>query len=125
MASPKTEFKVSLKLLNDRKSSKVLFAEADKAFVDFLFSIPALPIGTVTSLLTKNHGMVGSLGTLYKSIEGLSNSYIVSDHSTEAVLHSKVAISGQDNAMPLLTCESLLNLCYLSNCYVLYYACRV
>lgn len=95
---------VTLKLLVDKKASRVLFAEADKAFVDFLFSILALPIGTVTSLLKKNEGTVGSLGTLYKSIESLSNSYTVSDHSKEAVLHPKVALSSQVNTVPLLGC---------------------
>ncbi|KAM7492086.1 hypothetical protein LguiA_035007 [Lonicera macranthoides] len=35
----------SLKLLIDTKSRKVLFAEADKHFVDFLFNLPCLPVG--------------------------------------------------------------------------------
>jgi hypothetical protein len=35
--------KVSLKLLIEKKSQRVLFAEADKEFVDLLFSIFTLP----------------------------------------------------------------------------------
>ncbi|KAL9678516.1 hypothetical protein QQ045_016360 [Rhodiola kirilowii] len=42
---------MKLKLFCDNKSSKVLFAEADKEFVDFLFGILALPLGTATMLL--------------------------------------------------------------------------
>ena len=39
--------KVSLKLLIDRKSHQVLFAEAGKELVDFLITIFALPVGPV------------------------------------------------------------------------------
>ncbi|CDP00034.1 unnamed protein product [Coffea canephora] len=41
--------KVSLKLLIDTKSRKVLFAEANKSTVDFLFHILSLPVGTIIS----------------------------------------------------------------------------
>ncbi|PKI74668.1 hypothetical protein CRG98_004995 [Punica granatum] len=51
--------KVSIKLLIDRKNDVVLFAEAGKDFVDFLFHILALPIGTVIRLLKKT-GMPSS-----------------------------------------------------------------
>jgi hypothetical protein len=70
--------KVSLKLLIDNKSHRVLFAEADKKFVDFLFGIFTLPVGTVTRLLQKQ-SMAGCLGSLYKSIENLSDAYIQPD----------------------------------------------
>jgi hypothetical protein len=36
--------KVSLKLVVDKKNQRVLFAEADKEFVDFLLSIFSLPV---------------------------------------------------------------------------------
>ena len=72
------ETKVSLKLLIDKKGNRVLFAEADKKFVDFLFSIFTLPVGTVTRLLQKQN-MSGCLHSLYKSIENLSAIYIQPD----------------------------------------------
>ncbi|KAH7841271.1 hypothetical protein Vadar_027781 [Vaccinium darrowii] len=58
MASSKA--KVSLKLLIDTKAKRVLFAEAGKDFVDFLFNLLRLPVGTVVKLLTKQsmHGVV-------------------------------------------------------------------
>ena len=59
------ETNVSLKLLIDTESQRVLFAEADKNFIDFLFHILALPVGTFIELLTKQ-GMVGSLGSIYE-----------------------------------------------------------
>ncbi|KAJ0103574.1 hypothetical protein Patl1_06259 [Pistacia atlantica] len=45
--------KVRLKLLIDTKGKKVLFAEAGKDFVDFLFYIFSLPVGTVVKLLER------------------------------------------------------------------------
>ncbi|KAI6669054.1 hypothetical protein NL676_003939 [Syzygium grande] len=69
--------KVSLKLLVNKSNQTVLFAEAGKDFVDFLFHILALPVGTVIQLLTTT-GMVGSLGNLYGSVEKLNDVYIKS-----------------------------------------------
>ena len=63
---------VSLKLLVDSTSERVLFAEAGKDFVDFLFNILSLPVGTVIGLLTKQD-MVGCLVNLYESLENLSD----------------------------------------------------
>nr|KAJ0223326.1 hypothetical protein LSAT_V11C200093170 [Lactuca sativa] len=74
MADDSSSSKVSLKLLIDSKTKKVLFAEANKEFVDFLFYILSLPVGIVIRLLSKN-SMVGSLGNLYDSIENLSDHY--------------------------------------------------
>jgi hypothetical protein len=50
-----TKVSVSLKLLIEKKSQRVLFAEAEKKFVDFLFSIFTLPLGTV-ALTKARHG---------------------------------------------------------------------
>ncbi|KAI6669065.1 hypothetical protein NL676_003950 [Syzygium grande] len=68
---------VNLKLLVDKSNRRVLFAEGGKDFVDFLFHILTLPVGTVIRLLEKT-GMVGSLGNLYNSIEKLNDVYIKS-----------------------------------------------
>ncbi|CAN1269325.1 hypothetical protein LINPERPRIM_LOCUS13544 [Linum perenne] len=68
MATTTTTSKVTLKLLVDKKGNRVLFAEAGKEFVDFLFTLLSFPLGTVIRLLSKNQ-MVGCLGSLYQSIE--------------------------------------------------------
>ena len=67
--------KPSLKLLINRKSKGVLFAEAEKEFIDFLFTLLALPVATVTKLL-KDHSLVGCIGNLNDSGESLSDTYI-------------------------------------------------
>ncbi|CAN0897989.1 hypothetical protein LINGRAHAP2_LOCUS19444 [Linum grandiflorum] len=77
-----TTNKVTLKLLIDKKSNKVLFAEAGKDFVDFLCSILSFPLGTVIRLLTKDH-MVGCLGNLYKSINDLSDTFMIQSSRTK------------------------------------------
>ncbi|KAF8008915.1 LOW QUALITY PROTEIN: hypothetical protein BT93_J0035 [Corymbia citriodora subsp. variegata] len=59
--------KVSLKLLVDKSSRTVLFAEAGIDFVDFLIDMLLLPIGMVIQLLEQTR-MVGSLGNLYGSM---------------------------------------------------------
>ncbi|KAI3429117.1 Dirigent protein [Psidium guajava] len=78
--------KVSLKLLVDKSNRMVLFAEGGKDFVDFLFHVLVLPVGTVIQLLTKI-GMVGSLGNLYRSVEKLNEVYIRS--SKDILLNPK------------------------------------
>ncbi|CAK9176521.1 unnamed protein product [Ilex paraguariensis] len=78
--------KVTLKLLIDTQSHKVLFAEAGKEFVDFLFTLLFLPVGTVIKLLTKQ-SMVGSIGNLYDSIENLSEIYMQPNQDKNSLLN--------------------------------------
>lgn len=77
--------KISLKLLVHKNTKKVLFAEAGKDFVDFLFSLLALPIGTVINVLTQEH-MAGCLGRLYKSLASLSPTYVLSQANRNLLL---------------------------------------
>ncbi|XP_074289569.1 uncharacterized protein LOC141614722 [Silene latifolia] len=86
------ETKLSLKLLVDSKANKVLFAEAGKEFVDFLFHILSLPVGTIVKLLNVN-GMVGSVGSLYKSVESLSSEFFLANLDKDIVLNPKVAFN--------------------------------
>ncbi|KAH7840204.1 hypothetical protein Vadar_014094 [Vaccinium darrowii] len=77
--------KLSLKLLVDTKNKRVLFAEAGKDFVDFLFHLLHLPVATVVRLLTKQN-MVGTLGNIYESIENLSEANIQPNHTKYSLL---------------------------------------
>ncbi|KAL2485645.1 Uncharacterized protein Adt_30401 [Abeliophyllum distichum] len=82
------ESKVSLKLLIDTKSKRVLFAEAGKDFVDFIFHILAMPLATAIRLLGKQE-MVGCLGKLYESVENLNDTYILQGKKKEIFLKPK------------------------------------
>ncbi|KAI5401882.1 uncharacterized protein LOC127098098 [Lathyrus oleraceus] len=87
--------KVSMKLLIDTKNQKVLFAEASKSVVDFLFNLLCLPIGTVVKLLSAN-GMVGSLGNLYQSVENLNQNYMLPDQTKDILLNPRAQSSSTD-----------------------------
>ncbi|KAL2323898.1 hypothetical protein Fmac_022956 [Flemingia macrophylla] len=80
-----TSTQLTLKLLIDSKQAKVLFAEASKEVIDFLFSLLCLPLSTVIRLLN-NKGMVGSLGNLYQSVENLSDTYMQPNSSKDVLL---------------------------------------
>ncbi|CAK7325618.1 unnamed protein product [Dovyalis caffra] len=87
MTEPDT--KLSLKLLVDKKANKVLFAEAGKDFVDFLFNLLSLPVGAVIRLIT-NSAMVGCVGNLYQSIESLNQTYVQPDQNKDLLLKPRV-----------------------------------
>ena len=88
MATPQ----LSLKLLTDTKTKKVLFAEAGKDVVDFLFSLLSLPVGSIIKLLTKEK-MVGCIVNLYKSVENLDDTYIQSNQNKNLLLNPPTASS--------------------------------
>ncbi|ONM29962.1 DUF674 family protein [Zea mays] len=73
---PKTKATaLSMKLYIDRKAQRLLFAEASKDVVDFLFAILALPVATAVELVGKE-AMVGCVGNLYASVEKLDSTYL-------------------------------------------------
>ncbi|XBI74967.1 hypothetical protein VPH35_068407 [Triticum aestivum] len=77
---------LSMKLLVDTKAQRVLFVEASKDVVDFLFSLLALPVGTAVKLLGKD-SMVGCVGNLYGSVEKLDGTYVQPGAAKDALLH--------------------------------------
>ncbi|XP_045794062.1 uncharacterized protein LOC123888939 [Trifolium pratense] len=74
-AKTKTEEEVTLKLLVNKDTNKVLFAEAEKEFVDALFSFLTFPLGTIARLVEKESSMgsltIGCLNSLYHCVEDL------------------------------------------------------
>lgn len=77
---------MSLKLLINSQNNSVLFAEASKDFVDFLFHLLSLPIATVINLL-QEQGMPGCIANLYKSIDTVNvTTYIQSGQSEGSFL---------------------------------------
>lgn len=59
----------------DKGANKVLFVEAGKDFVDILFNLLSLNLGTVIKLL-HDANMVGGIGNLYPSLENLNEDYL-------------------------------------------------
>ncbi|KAH6836731.1 hypothetical protein C2S53_007388 [Perilla frutescens var. hirtella] len=110
------ETKVSMKLLIDTKTKRVLFAEAGKDCVDFLFNILSLPVATIIRLL-QAQGMVGSLPNLYKSLENLNDTYIQPNQSKDIFL--KPATSSSVPLLALTDAPSGKNF-YTCNIHVTY-----
>uniref|UniRef100_M1CK86 DUF674 family protein n=1 Tax=Solanum tuberosum TaxID=4113 RepID=M1CK86_SOLTU len=81
---------LTMKLVVDTNSKRVMFAEVGNECVDFLFHILALPIGSVVRLLTMKE-MVGSLGNLYDSFENLDVKYIEPKQDKDILLKPKSA----------------------------------
>ncbi|KAJ1282560.1 hypothetical protein BS78_03G061900 [Paspalum vaginatum] len=76
---------LSMKLFIDRKTQQVLFAEAGKEVVDFLFSLLALPVATAVKLLGKE-AMVGCVANLYASVDKLDSTYVLAGASKDSLL---------------------------------------
>ncbi|KAF7044417.1 hypothetical protein CFC21_053644 [Triticum aestivum] len=87
-----------MKLLVDTKARRVLFAEAGKDVVDFLFSLLALPIGTAVKLIGAK-SMVGSAGDLYRSVEKLDGTYVQPGAAKDAILRPVMARSPANSAL--------------------------
>ncbi|KQK13775.1 uncharacterized protein LOC100827825 [Brachypodium distachyon] len=88
---------LSMKLLVDTKARRVLFAEAGKDGVDFLFSLLALPIGTAVKLLGAG-SMVGAAGNLYDSVEKLDDTHVQPGAAKGALLRPAMAPSPADDS---------------------------
>ncbi|XP_020109956.1 uncharacterized protein LOC109725259 [Ananas comosus] len=81
--------KLSMKLLVDAKANKVLPPKPKKTcMVDFLFSLVALPVGTIIKLITKE-SMVGSIANMHQSLENLDSTYFLSDQAKVDLLNPK------------------------------------
>ncbi|KAH9767845.1 hypothetical protein KPL71_011428 [Citrus sinensis] len=77
--------KVKFKLIIDKPANKVLFAEAEKDFVDILFNLLYMPFGSVIRLL-RDAGMVGCTGNLYQSLENLSEALLIPNQTNVELL---------------------------------------
>ncbi|CAM0958811.1 unnamed protein product [Alopecurus aequalis] len=87
MADTTSSTKLTMKLLVDPRPlhRRVLFAEAGKDAVDFLFSLLAMPAGAAVKLLGKE-SMIGSVGNLYASAEELDGTYLQPGAAKDAIL---------------------------------------
>ncbi|XP_047940225.1 uncharacterized protein LOC125187643 [Salvia hispanica] len=69
-ASDSTSKTMNLKLIVQKSMNKLLYAEAEQDFIDFLFSFLIIPLGGVESLLSRN-SHVEAIDNLYKSTSDL------------------------------------------------------
>ena len=96
---------LSLKLLIDKNSNKVVFAEAGKEFVDFLFGHLQVPLGSIMGLLSQYDNMVGSgsLSRVYESIQNLDSNFLQPNVNKDSdLLRPKPAFSSNTHTPQLL-----------------------
>ncbi|XP_014522495.1 uncharacterized protein LOC106778997 [Vigna radiata var. radiata] len=93
MATTEPEQQISLKLVVTKERNKVVFAEAEKDFVDVLISLLTLPLGTIIRLVREESNMqpieVGSLTSLYRSVENPDKEFLSTDSCKQMILRPK------------------------------------
>ncbi|KAL5747840.1 hypothetical protein ACOSQ2_025137 [Xanthoceras sorbifolium] len=96
-----TTSEITLKLLIDTKTKKVVFAEAKKDFVDLLFGLLQVPVGSIMGNLLEN-GMdgAGSMARLYKSVMDLESSCLLTNVSRDLLLWPELSSSSRSINLP-------------------------
>lgn len=79
---------MSLTLLVDKERSRVIYAESGKDFVETLLSFLTIPIGTIIKLSGQQSKM-GSLTTLYQSLEDLDLDLLNTKSCKDMLLHPR------------------------------------
>ncbi|KAK8964968.1 hypothetical protein KSP40_PGU021144 [Platanthera guangdongensis] len=85
---------IAVRFMIDRAKKRVVFAEAGSDFVDVLFSFLTLPLATIVRLLSKQSGL-GSLDTLYESVERLDAKHLQTEACKEMLLNPRNAAEMQ------------------------------
>ncbi|PWA79500.1 hypothetical protein CTI12_AA205280 [Artemisia annua] len=82
---------VQLNVFIDKQKNKVMFAEADEEFVEILFSLLILPLGTIAKLLAKHADpmdiKVGSFTSLYQSVAQLDVKHFTNEYVKNALVN--------------------------------------
>ncbi|XP_022139200.1 uncharacterized protein LOC111010169 [Momordica charantia] len=103
-----TESKVSLKLVIDQKEKRILYAEADKKFIDFLFTILSLPLGAVVKLLSTGVPLeTWSIVNVYRTHQTLNLNYFASTRNKDILLNPNLpSATPSDELQSLLQIQS-------------------
>ncbi|CAL8999068.1 unnamed protein product, partial [Prunus brigantina] len=94
---------IELKVLVDKGSNKVIFIEPDNDFVDVLFSLLTIPMGTIIRLARKHSDAVaiGCMNNLYASVENFDDQEFWMHTCKDMLLHPRNAADSQCNALKL------------------------
>ncbi|XXG89338.1 hypothetical protein AAC387_Pa12g1360 [Persea americana] len=85
---------LTLKLLINKQSNHVIYAESGKDFVDILLSYLTMPISSIIRLTTR-HSKIGSLNGLYESVEDLDVRYMQTKACKTMLLHPRSSAEEQ------------------------------
>ncbi|KAH7855308.1 hypothetical protein Vadar_023548 [Vaccinium darrowii] len=92
---------ITLKLMIDKKTNRVVFSESDKDFIDLLFSFLTLPVGTIMRLLEDKSPptVIGCMNQLYTSVKNLDTQLFITEACKKMLL--------QLTRLPEVHCNSL------------------
>ncbi|XP_059650153.1 uncharacterized protein LOC132295908 [Cornus florida] len=110
---------LSLKVLVDEETNRVVFAESDHGFVDVLFSFMSMPIGTFIRSTHEQASKweIGCMNNLYESIENLDDTHLLSAECKDMLLRPRSAAE--------IYCRNLkLNFVNCTTSNNEYYGCR-
>ncbi|KAF7127522.1 hypothetical protein RHSIM_Rhsim11G0123100 [Rhododendron simsii] len=116
---------MSLKILVEKEKNRIVFVEANKDFVDVLFSFLTIPLGTIVRL-TREHFLkekIGCLNNLYETLEKFDEDFLSSEHKG-ILLHPRCAtdVYCRDLKVNLVECnESKYYVCRDDCCDVVSY----
>ncbi|GJN05765.1 hypothetical protein PR202_ga23429 [Eleusine coracana subsp. coracana] len=96
-----------------REHHRILFAEAGKDVVDFLFGVLAMPVGALASMLLAagDDAALGGVGSLYASVEKIDSAYM-QDPSTR----DQLAVNTSLPSAPSVPMVPNPNTCSCSTC---------
>ncbi|KAE9446837.1 hypothetical protein C3L33_21262, partial [Rhododendron williamsianum] len=114
-----------LKILVEKEKNRIVFVEANKDFVDVLFSFLTIPLGTIVRLTRENflEGEIGCLNNLYESLEKFDEDFLSSEHKG-MLLHPRCAtdVYCRDLKVNLVECnKSKYYVCQSDRCDVVSY----
>ncbi|CAA0833101.1 Unknown protein [Striga hermonthica] len=90
-----------LKIMIQKSTQKLLFAQAEDDFADFLFSLLTIPLGGALSLLGTNTG-VTSLDNFYVSVESINgDKYLTKDRTKFRKTELPIGYMSSNQILPL------------------------
>ncbi|XP_042500852.1 uncharacterized protein LOC122078786 [Macadamia integrifolia] len=91
MASQSGSQTISLKVLLDKKTNKVVIAESKSDFVDILLSFLTMSMGTIVRLISKEPrpATLGSITALYKEVENLEEQLLQTQACKSMLLYPR------------------------------------
>lgn len=103
MQETKIGVNVKVKLVVDKAANRVLFAEAGKDFIDFLFQLQELPLGVVLQLIRSvSDNSICCVSNIRDSIENLPDNYFITSQKA-ALLDPEVRNCGLKLRVPVLS----------------------
>ncbi|PNX88618.1 DUF674 family protein [Trifolium pratense] len=97
--------KVTLRVMVNKESNKVMYAEAGKDFVDALFSFLTLPLGTIARRVAEESNIegvrFGSISSIYQSVTNLDEQCLWTNTCKEMLLNPRNSMEAYCRKMKL------------------------